>query len=249
MIPHGIPNTILDEAASYKQQFGLANKKILLTFGLISPGKGIEIVIDALPEIVSRHPEVIYLVVGATHPHIRTQQGEDYRIKLYLRANKLGIAKHIVFHNQFVTDNELLNYIGAADICITPYPNREQIVSGPLSYALGMGRVVVSTPYRYACELLSGDRGQLVPFRNHRGMAQHIVDLLDNPERMEAMRNRAFEYGRQMTWKQVGKSYINHLSRTLAAHKQKLMPMQLGLTQIRPIPEVADNRNKVRDSA
>ncbi len=208
LIPHGIPNVLHRDGEFYKAQLGLKNKKVLLTFGLISPGKGIETVISALPSIVKEHPEVIYMVVGATHPHIKEQQGEAYRTKLHLLVEKLGVTDHVIFHDQFVSDEVLQKYIGAADISITPYLNEEQVISGPLSYALGMGKAVVSTPFWYARELLLEGRGRFFPFGDAIQLAQQVTDLLDDSGALKNLQNKAFQFGRQMTWPQVGKRYI-----------------------------------------
>ncbi len=185
----------LVETDAYKGRFDLNGKKVLLTFGLLSPGKGIETVIDALPEIVAAHPEVIYMVVGATHPHLKAKQGEDYRIGLQLRAKNLGVAEHIVFHDRFLDEEELPEFIGAADIYVTPYLNEAQIISGTLAYALGMGKAVISTPYWHAQELLADGRGRLFPFRDHVQLASEVIDLLDHPDKLRAIQHKAYEYG------------------------------------------------------
>jgi glycosyltransferase involved in cell wall biosynthesis len=208
LIPHGIPNALHRDGEFYKAQLGLKNKKVLLTFGLMSPGKGIETVISALPSIVKEHPEVIYMVVGATHPHIKEQQGEAYRTKLHLLVKKLGVTDHVIFHDQFVSDDVLQKYIGAADISITPYLNEEQAISGPLSYSLGMGKAVVSTPFWHARELLLEGRGRFFPFGDAAQLAQQVTDLLDDSSALKNLQNKAFQFGRQMTWQQVGKRYL-----------------------------------------
>ncbi|HED19555.1 MAG TPA: glycosyltransferase, partial [Gammaproteobacteria bacterium] len=198
LIHHGIPDVPFVESNVYKGKFGVSGKSIILTFGLLSPGKGIEVVIDALPQIVKAHPQVIYMVVGATHPHLKAEQGEDYRNSLHMRAKALGVADHIVFHDRFVADEDLLEFIGAADIYVTPYQNEAQIISGTLAYALGMGKAVVSTPYWHARELLAEDRGRLVPFRDQVALAREIIDLLDHPDECRAIQERAYNYGRKM---------------------------------------------------
>ncbi len=209
LIHHGIPDVPFVESDAYKDKFGVSGKKIILTFGLLSPGKGIEVVIDALPEIVKAHPQVIYMVVGATHPHLKMEQGEDYRNSLHLRAKALGVADHVVFHDRFVADEYLLEFIGAADIYVTPYQNEAQIISGTLAYALGMGKAVVSTPYWHAQELLADDRGRLIPFRDSEAMAREVIDLLDHPDECRAIQERAYQYGRQMIWSDVGRRYLD----------------------------------------
>ncbi|MGB5830454.1 MAG: glycosyltransferase family 4 protein [Thiohalocapsa sp.] len=209
LIHHGIPDVPFVESDDYKDKFGLSGKKIILTFGLLSPGKGIEVVIDALPQIVKAHSQAIYLVVGATHPHLKAAHGEEYRNSLHVRAKELGVSDHIVFHDRFVADENLLEFIGAADIYATPYLNEAQIVSGTLAYALGMGKAVVSTPYWHAQELLAEDRGRLVPFRDPAALAREVIDLLDHPDACRAIQERAYQYGRKMVWSDVGRRYLD----------------------------------------
>ena len=209
LIHHGIPDVPFVEADAYKDKFGVSDKKIILTFGLLSPDKGIEMVIDALPEIVKAHPQVIYMVVGATHPHLKMEQGEDYRNSLYLRAKELGVSDYIVFHDRFVADEDLLEFVCAADIYVTPYTNEAQIISGTLAYTLGMGKAVISTPYWHAQELLADDRGRLVPFRDPSALTREVIDLLDHPDECRAIQERAYNYGRKMVWSNVGSRYLD----------------------------------------
>ena len=214
LIPHGIPDVPLVESSTYKGKFDVSEKKVLLTFGLLSPGKGIETMIDALPEIAKTHPDVIYMVVGATHPHLREEQGEDYRISLHRRAKTLGVEDYVVFYDNFVADEDLLEFIGAADIYITPYLNEAQIISGTLAYALGMGKVVISTPFLHAQELLADGRGRLFPFRDHVQLASEVTVLLNHPDKLRAIQRKAYDYGRQMIWSKV---LINHPQFSLCA--------------------------------
>jgi len=241
LIHHGIPDVPFVESDAYKDKFGVSGKKIILTFGLLSPGKGIEVVIDALPEIVKAHPQVIYMVVGATHPHLKMEQGEDYRNSLHLRANELGVSDHIVFHDRFVADEDLLEFIGVADIYVTPYQNEAQIISGTLAYALGMGKAVVSTPYWHAQELLADDRGRLIPFRDSVAMAREVIDLLDHPDECRAIRERAYQYGRKMVWSNVGRRYLDTFAEAKRQRLRKNVPEHrletLGLRQQR-LPEI-----------
>ena len=155
VIPHGIPDAVFVDPESIKPRFGLQGRKVLLTFGLLSPSKGIEHVITALPEIVRRHPDVIYIVVGATHPHLLREQGERYREQLAALAHRLGVAGHLEFHDRYVDMPDLIAFLGAADIYVTPYLNQDQITSGTLAYAFGCGKAVLSTPYWHATELLA----------------------------------------------------------------------------------------------
>jgi len=241
LIHHGIPDVPFVESDAYKEKFGVAGKKVILTFGLLSPGKGIEVVIDALPEIVKAHPQVIYMVVGATHPHLKAEQGEDYRNSLYLRAKELDVSDHIVFHDRFVADEDLLEFIGAADIYVTPYQNEAQIISGTLAYALGMGKVVVSTPYWHAQELLADDRGRLVPFRDPVALALEVIDLLDHPDECRAIQESAYQYGRKMVWSNVGRRYLDVFAEAKRQRLRKRVPERqletLGGRQQR-LPEI-----------
>jgi glycosyltransferase involved in cell wall biosynthesis len=166
LIHHGIPDVPFVDPNYYKDQFGVAGCKVILGFGLVSQGKGIEHMIDALPAIVRSHPDLTYIILGATHPHVKRETGESYRLSLQLRAKERGVENHVIFHNRFVDLNELCEFIGAADIYVTPYLNQEQIVSGTLAYALGAGKATVSTPYWYAEEMLAEGRGRIVPFKD-----------------------------------------------------------------------------------
>ena len=167
LIPHGIPQ--VPEGGESKQRLGLDGKTVVLTFGLLSPDKGIEYVIDALPTILRSHPDTVYIVLGATHPHVVAREGEAYRLMLEARAHQLGVDGHMIFHNRFVSQEELNEFLSATDIYITPYLNPEQITSGTLAYAVGAGKAVISTPYIYARELLADGRGLLVPWRDSDG--------------------------------------------------------------------------------
>jgi glycosyltransferase involved in cell wall biosynthesis len=212
LIHHGILDVPFLDSDPCKSKIVADGKILILTFGLLSPGKGIEYMVDALPEIVRSHPEVLYFVVGATHPHSKAEHGEDYRLGLYLRAKELGVADNIVFHDRFLELDELLEIIRAADIYVTPYLNEAQIVSGTLAYALGAGKAVVSTPYWHAQEMLANGRGRLVPFRDHKALAREINDLLDHPEQRLAMRRTAYEYCRPMVMKEMGRRYLDLFS-------------------------------------
>ena len=208
VIPHGIFDVPFLDPDPCKSKFVSNDKTIILTFGLLSPGKGIEYMIKALPEIVSSHPEVLYFVVGATHPHYKNESGEDYRLSLHHLAKELGIADHIVFHDRFLDRDELLEIIRAADIYVTPYLNEAQIVSGTLAYAIGAGKAVVSTPYWHAQEMLADDRGRLVPFKDHQALAREITALLDHPDERRALSRAAYEYSRPMVMKAMGGRYL-----------------------------------------
>jgi|YNPNPStandDraft_1061719.scaffolds.fasta_scaffold00725_15 glycosyltransferase involved in cell wall biosynthesis len=212
VIHHGVPDTPFIDPNFYKDQFGVEGKKVILTFGLLSPGKGIEYMIEAMAEVVLRHPDAVYMVLGATHPHVRRDQGESYRLSLQRRARELGVEEHLIFHNRFVSLQELCEFLGAADIYVTPYLEKEQIVSGTLAYALAAGKATVSTPYWYAEEMLSNGRGRIVPFRDSHALAAAVIDLLDNEVERHAMRKRAYTFSRKMVWKEVARRYMELLS-------------------------------------
>ena len=208
-IPHGIPDAPFVDPTFYKDEFGVEGKRVILTFGLLSPGKGIESMIDALPAIVRRYPDVVYIVLGATHPNVQIESGEDYRTRLQRRARERNVADHVIFHNRFIELQELCEFLGAADVYVTPYLNEAQIVSGTLAYALGTGNAVVSTPYWYAREMLDDDRGRLVPFRDSQALAQAITELFDNEVQRHAMRKKAYTFTRNMIWPVVAARYLD----------------------------------------
>jgi len=219
MIPHGIPSVPFSGS---KDRLGVEGRPLILTFGLLGPDKGIEHVIDALPTILSHYPDAVYIVLGATHPHIVERHGETYRLMLEERAKQLGVDGNVIFHNRFVSQAELCEFLAAADIYITPYLNPEQITSGTLAYALGAGKAVISTPYAYAKELLADGRGILVPWRDSSAIATEIVGLLDDPEKRLTLRLRAAEHGRAMLWPAVAQSYLQSFERARVEHAQRL---------------------------
>jgi glycosyltransferase involved in cell wall biosynthesis len=221
-IPHGIPDFAFEDPSYYKDLFGVENRTLLLSFGLVHPGKGYEVVIQALPEVIQSHPEVIYIILGVTHPHIIRGSGDVYRHSLHQLVHRLGLESFVRFDNKFVDLPELCQYISAADIFITPYVSPVQISSGTLSYAVGAGKAVISTPYWYAEELLAEGRGVLVPFGDVKAMARAINNLLDNVQERNAMRKRAYEYGRRMTWKEVARRYLDLCSRVLERPRSRV---------------------------
>jgi hypothetical protein len=216
MIPHGIPQTPATPAS--KHRLGVEGRAVLLTFGLLSPDKGIEYAIEAMPAIIAAHPDVVYVVLGATHPHIREQHGESYRLMLELRARQLGVADHVMFHDRFVEQAELTEFLAAADIYLTPYLNPHQSTSGTLAYALGSGRAVISTPYAYARELLADERGVLVPWRDSSAIAAEVIRLLADDEGRAAMSRRAQAHGEAMLWPQVARRYLASFSQAARDH-------------------------------
>jgi hypothetical protein len=187
-------------------------KKVLLTFGLLSPNKGIENVLQALPGVIKKHPDVVYIILGATHPHILKLHGDAYRIMLQQLVRKLDIGKHVIFQNRFVTLRELCEFLGIADIYVTPYLEEAQITSGTLAYAMGTGKAVISTPYWYATEMLADGRGRIVPFRNPDALAEQIIELLDNDVERHAMRKKAYTFSREAVWKAVSRKYLQVFS-------------------------------------
>jgi glycosyltransferase involved in cell wall biosynthesis len=213
LIPHGIPDVPFIDPNFYKDCFGTEGKIVMLTFGLLSPNKGIENVIQALPHILSQNSNVVYMVAGVTHPHIRRREGDQYRLYLQKMAQDLGVAANVIFHNKFVCPQELIDLIGAADIYITPYKHREQVVSGTLARALSAGKAIISTPYLHAVELLANDRGVLVPFDDPKAIAERTLDLLRNETGRHAMRKRAYLHGRSMVWNRVAQEYMKSFER------------------------------------
>jgi glycosyltransferase involved in cell wall biosynthesis len=217
VIPHGVIDMPFVDSNFYKDIYGVEGKTVLLTFGLLSPNKGIEYVIEALPAILKRHPNVVYMVLGATHPHLVAREGETYRRKLEQLVEQRGLRGHVLFYDRFATIDELKEFIGATDIYITPYLNEAQITSGTLAYTFGAGKAVVSTPYWHAQELLADERGVLVPFRDSQAIAEGVNHFLSNPTLMTAMRKRAWKAGREMTWPAVARRYMESFERARAS--------------------------------
>jgi glycosyltransferase involved in cell wall biosynthesis len=220
MIHHGIPNLV--PAQRSKDQLGVEGRAVILTFGLLSPDKGIESVIDALPAILERFPETVYIVLGATHPHVRERQGEMYRLMLENRAKELGVDSHMIFHNRFVSQAELTEFLSATDIYVTPYLKPEQITSGTLAYAVGSGRAAISTPYWYARELLAEGRGVLVPWRDPAAIATQVIALLADEKKRLDMCARAALLGREMKWPVVAGRYLETFERARTEHAARM---------------------------
>jgi len=222
IIPHGVPDFSFMDPNFYKDRFGAEGKSVLLTFGLLSPNKGIENVIRALPSILAKHPNVVYIVSGVTHPHIRRREGERYREELQALAAELGVSSNLMLVNRFVSAEELVEHVGAADIYITPYRQEAQIVSGTLAIALGAGKAIISTPYWHAKELLANKRGVIVPFENPGAIAQAVLQLLDNDGERHAMRKRAYLYSRETIWPKTARKYMASFQR--ARFERSLQP-------------------------
>ena len=214
LIPHGIPDVGFVDPTYFKDQFGVEGKTVLLTFGLLSPNKGIEYVLNAMPGILEECPDVVYIVLGATHPNELREHGEAYRLSLEMLAKKNRIEKSVIFYNQFVELDSLKEFIGAADLYVTPYLNEAQITSGTLAYTFGSGKAVVSTPYWHAAELLADERGVLVPFANSQAIAREVVALLKDDTRRHAIRKNAYRMGREMIWSNTAQLYMNSFARS-----------------------------------
>lgn len=209
VVPHGAPDRPLVDTAGPKAALGLGGRDVMLTFGLLSPGKGLETAIRAMPDIIRSRPDALYVVLGATHPHLIAREGEAYREGLFALARQLGVSDHVRFHNQYVDTPHLLDWLSAADLYVTPYLNEAQITSGTLSYAMALGKAVISTPYWHAQELLADDRGVLTPFNDPGALASAAVTLLADPERMDALRRRAWTKGRETLWSRLANRYLD----------------------------------------
>jgi glycosyltransferase involved in cell wall biosynthesis len=223
VIPHGIPEFAFVEPDGAKARLGFANKAVILTFGLLSPNKGIEVMIDAMPLILKSQPDAVYVVLGATHPNLVRDQGETYRESLVARVNALGIEDHVVFLDQFVDKKTLLEFISMCDVYVTPYLNEAQMTSGTLAYSFGLGKAVVSTPYWHARELLADGRGILVPFSDAPAIGSEISKLLVNDALRQAMRKRAYSSSRSMTWEQTAERYMTTFEGAERRHRLKMV--------------------------
>jgi len=252
LIPHGIPDVGFVDPAYFKDQFGVEGRVVLLTFGLLSPNKGIEYALNALPAILAEFPDVVYIVLGATHPNELRDHGESYRLSLEILAKKNKIEKNVIFYNQFVDLENLKDFIGAADLYITPYLNEAQITSGTLAYTFGSGKAVVSTPYWHAAELLGEDRGVLVPFADAEAIAREVIGLLRDDTRRHAMRKNAYRIGRDMVWNNVAQMYMRsfELSRIAgAAPSRKSLAGKTLALKSRELPELKLNHlSRMTDS-
>lgn len=227
VIPHGVPEMPFMDPNYFKDKFGTEGKSVLLTFGLLSPNKGIENVIRALPKILARHPNVVYIVSGVTHPHIRRRDGERYREELKALAEQLGVSSQLIFNNRFVSAEELVEHVGAADIYVTPYRQEAQIVSGTLAIALGAGKAIISTPYWHAKELLANGRGVIVPFDDPTSIAESVLRLLENDAERHAMRKRAYLHSRETTWPKTARAYMASFQRARFERSLRPRPAQL----------------------
>ena len=252
VIPHGIPDIPFADPNFYKDHFGVAGRPVLLTFGLLSPGKGIEYALRALPEIVQAHPDVVYIILGASHPNQVRRDGENHRRGLEQLARDLGVERNVMFVNRYVENAELCEFIGAADIYLTPYLNESQITSGTLAYCFGAGKAVVSTPYWHAAELLSEDRGVLVPFRDAKAIASGVLELFSNEARRHAMRKQAYLMGRGMVWSEVAAEYarvFEEARQGFQARGRRLPPRGSVYGKTEPLPAFRfSHLNRMTDS-
>ena len=252
LIPHGIPDMPFADPNYFKDEFGVAGRQVLLTFGLLSPNKGIEYALRALPDIIREFPNVVYIVLGQTHPNLLRDEGEAYRLSLERLAKDLGVQKHVVFFNRFVELEELMRFIGAADIYLTPYLTESQITSGTLAYAFGAGNAVVSTPYWHAAELLAGERGKLVPFRDAKAIATAVVGLLRDEPLRHSMRKTAYKLGRDMIWSRVAQLYVKSFEQARQDHSfigRKSSPIKTLDEQPGQLPEMKlDHLFRMSDS-
>lgn len=227
LIPHGIPDLSFVDSSYYKHKFGTVGRKTILTFGLLSRNKGIEHMLKAMPSIVESVPDILYIILGATHPDVLRHDGEEYRYELQRIAEDLGLQNNVKFYNQFVSDEQLHQFLCAADIYVTPYQNREQLTSGTLAFAVGTGKAVVSTPYWAAEELLADGRGKIVEFGDTKGLSDAIIELLHDDLLLNTMRQRAYDYGRTMTWPEVGKQYWELFTSTELSRKQRAVTLKV----------------------
>ena len=241
LIPHGIPDVGFVDPTYFKDQFGVEGRVVLLTFGLLSPNKGIEHVLNALPQILAEFPDVVYIVLGATHPNELREHGEAYRLSLEILAKKNKLEKNVIFYNQFVELENLKEFIGAADLYITPYLNEAQITSGTLAYTFGAGKAVVSTPYWHAAELLAEERGVLVPFGDAQAIAREVIGLLRDDTRRHAIRKNAYRIGREMVWSNVAQLYMRSFELSRAegtAQSRKFLATKTLDQKLRELPEL-----------
>lgn len=220
IIEHGAPDRPFGREGQFKEKLGVANRPVLMTFGLLGPGKGLEHAIEALPAIAARHPDIVYRLVGATHPNLVRERGEEYRERLQARVAELGVENNVVWDDRFLDTKELLDQIEACDIYLTPYPNLQQSTSGTLSYAVALGKAVVSTPYIHARELLEGDVGVLVPAGDPPALAAAVIALLDDPQSLASLKARAYARGRLTIWPRFAQASAALIEKAISTQYQ-----------------------------
>lgn len=245
-IAHGVPDIQFDQHLA-KKEFKLSTKHVLLTFGFIGRNKGIETVLKALPEVVAKYPQLVYIVLGKTHPNVIRHSGEEYRVYLTGLVKKLGIEKHVIFLNEFIDQEELFKYLSASDIYITPYTSEAQITSGTLSYAIGAGNAVISTPYWHAAELLADGRGRLFDFHDSVALTKLFLELLDHPEQMHELRKNAFAYGREITWPRIGEKYLQLSEQVADARLEIVAESETILDPLTLPPFLLDHIQRLTD--
>jgi hypothetical protein len=234
MIPHGVPDRAFADPDSMKARFGWEGREVVLTFGLLAPNKGIETMIAALPQIVANHRQALYVVLGATHPNLVAHEGEAYRDRLAALAGEKGVAGHVQFIDAFVEHDELIDYLEAADLYVTPYTNPAQITSGTLSYAVGVGKPVISTPYVHATEILADDHGVLVNFGDSAGFAREIDRLLTDGQERLTLAQRAYARGRTMIWPRLAENAMVELAAIVAAKPHRFAKSTAELATLKP---------------
>lgn len=240
LISHGVPDIHFNKEQS-RTKFRLNDRKLLMTFGFVGRNKGIETVIKALPEIIKKHPEVLYIVLGKTHPNVLRHAGEEYRNYLQMLIKNLGVEDHVLLLNKFIDQRELFKYLAACDIYITPYLSEAQITSGTLTYAMGSGCAVVSTPYWHAAELLAEDRGRLFNFSNSKELSQLLNHLFDNPEELAQIQKKARDYGKNITWPKIGKKYTEVAKASMLKEKKATKSKKENIIDLHLLPPFSLN--------
>jgi len=235
VIPHGVPKVPYQRDGAHKARLGLAGRRVICTFGLINRGKGLEYMIQAMPQIVAACPDAVYLIVGVTHPQVKLHEGEVYRESLVEMAESLGVGGHVQFVNKYLDLPDLLAHLQACDVYVTPYPGKDQIASGTLAYALAAGGAVVSTPYLYAKEVLADGRGLLVPFGQSSAMAEATLRFFGDAAFQMETRRKAYQYARQMFWPSVGLKYLDLFTQVSSGDDAEIAPLRRRAPALREL--------------